>query len=307
MKVDLLVDADVMSYACGYLAETRYHVLGWTDVVPGKPDRARVATFREAWRRDEFIRLMNLHPNEYDSVVDVIPGPFGFARQAVMTTLEGIVRNAGEFLAFYGHETGDIRLFLTGGRNFRMDVATIRPYKGNRTQPKPYHWKALRSWMIHELGAELTDGVEADDAMAMVQYAALRDGGDPDSASTMICTIDKDLDMVPGFHYNFHNKDAYWQTPADGRRWFYRQLLTGDVVDNIPGCKGIGPAKAAKMISEDMSEIEQFQEVLGQYCINIDAYPEHHAPHKRAYDSLMENARLLWMMRYEGDVWTPPV
>src|SRR5690606_20038355 len=40
-------------------------------------------------------------------------------------------------------------LYLTDSKsNFRMDVATILPYKGNRKAEKPYHWAAIRQHLI---------------------------------------------------------------------------------------------------------------------------------------------------------------
>ena len=89
----------------------------------------------------------------------------------------------------------ELKIYLTGKNNFRKDIATIVPYKGNRKQPKPKWYKELRFELEVNLGATVVDGMEADDAMSIEQYKAVND--------TVICSRDKDLNMVPGFHYGW--------------------------------------------------------------------------------------------------------
>jgi hypothetical protein len=86
----------------------------------------------------------------------------------------------------------------------------------------------------------LTDGFEADDALALAQ-----------TEDTIICSIDKDLLMVPGRHYNWRKEEFTDVTYESGVKWFCTQLLQGDwSTDSIIGCghletKVYGP-KAAK-------------------------------------------------------------
>lgn len=62
---------------------------------------------------------------------------------------------------------------------------------------------------------------------------------------TVICTKDKDLDMISGLHYNWtKDKEPYEVSEQQALKAFYSQLLTGDRVDNIQGIKGIGNKKA---------------------------------------------------------------
>ena len=78
----------------------------------------------------------------------------------------------------------------------------------------------------------------------------------------------------------------------EGDKFFYTQILTGDAADNIKGLKGIGPVKATKLLAECKS-VDQ----LWEACV-------------KAYDGdterIIENARLLWLRRYEGQLWQPP-
>ena len=68
----------------------------------------------------------------------------------------------------------------------------------------------------------------------------------------VICTIDKDLGTVPGLHFNFNspNTGVYEisQTVADYN--FLTQTLTGDSTDSYPGCRGIGPVKAERILQD---------------------------------------------------------
>lgn len=189
-------------------------------------------------------------------------------------------------------------VFLTSSdkSNFRYDLATIKPYKGNRQQPKPVHYEAVRDYLQRRWDAIVVHGEEADDRLAQFQYDCMQrlyDGDAEQHDVTCIATIDKDLDMVPGWHFNYTSKSKYWVTEDEAMRNFYTQLLVGDKVDNIQGVPGIGKAKAAKAFASCDTEEELYEACLELYEGNIH--------------DLMENANLLWMRRHEGEAWEPPV
>lgn len=176
--------------------------------------------------------------------------------------------------------------FLTGGNNFRKDIATIKEYKGNRKQPKPKHLQALRDHLV-KMGCVVVEGQEADDAIGIAAYAS-----DPDDYT--IVSIDKDLLMLRGKHYNFVKKEFTYVTEAEGIKAFYTQVLTGDRTDNIQGIPGVGPAKAAKALKGIEDEASLYEAVKAAY---EDA---------NIADQLLETARLLWIRRKEGEIWQPP-
>ena len=182
-------------------------------------------------------------------------------------------------------DVGDYQGYLTGSNNYRKEIAKEAPYKGNRVAAKPEHYDLLREYLTLSWGFEMVDGQEADDAIGIEAYKSEED-------SYLIMTIDKDLDMIRGWHYNFIKGIRYHVDECDTLRWFYTQVLTGDRVDNIPGLKGIGPKKAEKILGEAATESELFQAVL------------------KAYDNdlarLTEMGQLLWIRRKEGELWTPP-
>lgn len=177
------------------------------------------------------------------------------------------------------------QLFLTGKKNFRYDIATTVVYKGNRVAPKPEHLPALREHMMKEWGASVSDGQEADDDVAT---AGTTLGND-----CIMVSLDKDIDQVAGWHYNFVKKIGYHVSESEGLFKLYCQILTGDTADNIVGIRGVGPAKANKILDESLDEYDM-------YCRCVEAYEGNE-------DRVIENARLLYLRRTKDEpLWTPP-
>lgn len=177
------------------------------------------------------------------------------------------------------------QLFLTGKKNFRYDIATTVVYKGNRVAPKPEHLPALREHMMKEWGASVSDGQEADDDVAT---AGTTLGND-----CVMVSLDKDIDQVAGWHYNFVKKIGYHVSESEGLFKLYCQILTGDTADNIVGIRGVGPAKANKILDESLDEYDM-------YCRCVEAYEGNE-------DRVIENARLLYLRRTKDEpLWTPP-
>ena len=167
-------------------------------------------------------------------------------------------------------------LFLTGKGNFRHDIAVTQPYKGNRADTaKPEYYHQLRQHLVDKWGAKVIDGMEADDMLAIRQE---------EDDETMIVTIDKDLDQITGWHYNFVSKEKYFIDEKTALLNFYMQFLTGDRVDHILGVRGIGKVKARKLL-EDKSEAEMWDVVV-----------EH-----LGMDRSIENGHLLFMLRTRTD------
>lgn len=181
---------------------------------------------------------------------------------------------------------GDYKGFLTGSGNYRYDIAKTQPYKGNRKAEKPKHYELLREYLIKAWGCEVIEGQEADDAIGIKAYEI------EDKESFVVMSIDKDLDMIEGWHYNFVKDDKYFITEMSALINFYRQILTGDNVDNIPGLKGIGPAKSAKILKDCKTEADLFNAVLKAYDNNLEY--------------LTEQAKLLWIRRKPNEIWQPP-
>lgn len=157
-------------------------------------------------------------------------------------------------------------LCLTGQKNFRKDIALPSyPYKGNRVSSKPVLFQDLKNYALDELGATIREGFEADDVMA---YFCVEYGYG-------IATIDKDLSMVPGWHYNWNKEKLFMVSPEAGWQFFYRQMLTGDPTDNIPGLFKLTGKKAMKKVTDpilEMTEPRDMHEWVRE--VYLDAYHE---------------------------------
>ena len=175
--------------------------------------------------------------------------------------------------------------YLTGGGNFRKEIAKTAPYKGNRKAPRPKHYDLLRNYMETAWCFEMIEGQEADDAIGIAAYAL-------DPEEYCVCSIDKDLDMIRGQHYNFV-KDLFYEVSEEEAIFnFYKQMLTGDRIDNIKGIKGIGDVKAKRILEKCKDENEMYLAVLEAYEGNEER--------------VLENGRLLWIRRKENQIWEPP-
>lgn len=180
--------------------------------------------------------------------------------------------------------------YLTGKGNFRETISTIKDYKGHRNRgERPFWYQAIYTYLVHDRCVEICNGIEADDQIAM-------DHGE----GTIICSRDKDLKQVPGWHYSWpswkqEEQRPYYVSEIDGLRFLYRQLLTGDATDNILGLYGVG-AKAAcvKRIDTYETEVEMFKEVQEQYYLRF-------GNHWKMF--LSENGTLLYLLRHERDSW----
>ena len=185
-------------------------------------------------------------------------------------------------------------VYLTGDNNFRK---TIYPaYKAQRPTVKPKWLEVIRAHLVTEWGATITDGYEADDALGIDQTTEIHHGFEG-GEGIVICSIDKDLLMIPGQHYNFVHQKWTWVMSWDGLVSFYTSLLVGDAVDNIKGCPGIGKAKAPRLLEGCKTEWEMYQACLKQYQ---QVFKEN------AESELLLNGQLLWIWRHLEDLWTPP-
>lgn len=180
---------------------------------------------------------------------------------------------------------GEYQGYLTGSDNFRKDIAVTVPYKGNRVGTKPKHYDLIREYLEKAWGCIVVQGQEADDAIGIRAYEF------EDVEDYVIMSIDKDLDMIHGWHYNFVKDNKYLIDDEQAIRNFYTQILTGDRVDNVVGLKGVGPKKAAKILEDCTTEQELYDAVL------------------KAYDNdeqrVLENGQLLWIRRKENQIWSP--
>lgn len=174
--------------------------------------------------------------------------------------MRDIVRESINFIVSATNATHAI-LFVKGDRNFRKDIATIKPYKGNRV-PVPIKWLDPVYYILtQELNAVRAHGAEADDYIASMARV-YRDLG----VEHVVCSHDKDLYQIPGEHFDLNSLELSVITPNDAAYRLYFQILTGDSSDNIQGLPKIGEKTAEKILAAtEQSEQGYMQATINAY------------------------------------------
>jgi hypothetical protein len=123
-------------------------------------------------------------------------------------------------------ESDSYRLFLTGQENFRYQLD--ENYKATRPKEKPKYYYEVRQWLVDTWGAEVSSNCEADDLCAIHQ-----------TENTVVGGEDKDLLTIPGWHYRIAKKwndnRLIYVSEDEASFNFWKQVLTGDGADNVPG------------------------------------------------------------------------
>ena len=198
---------------------------------------------------------------------------WSIAKSRVDRTLQDIIENTDSCMGFG---------YLTDGEdNFRNKVAKTAPYKGNRIANKPPFYDEIRKYLEEYHGFKMEYTQEADDAIG-IQHAELTQWNIKEPI--VIASIDKDLLMIPGKHYNIAKKEMSKVSIEQAHTNFWMQVLTGDRTDNIIGLRGIGPVKAAKIL-------EDCNTCWNQFVKSGNAYHDHNN------ESFHENMELLWIRR----------
>jgi 5'-3' exonuclease len=131
--------------------------------------------------------------------------------------------------------------FLTAGSH---RYSFYPEYKANRKKlEKPRFLKELTAYAIETLGFCRVDGYEADDLVNMCKEQL----GD----NTLLVHTDKDLDQIPGNHFNYKKPEFYDISEDTAQLNLWTQVITGDSIDNIKGIPGKGSAFAAKVFKQD--------------------------------------------------------
>lgn len=185
------------------------------------------------------------------------------------------VMGARKYLEETFHITATyVFLTATDKSNFRYDVAKTQPYHGNRVSGhKPVYYNEIREYFTRQWGALVVSGREADDEMGAWASQNPR--------KSIIFSADKDMRMIPGWHYEGHEKDVYFVSDpgylfldarksslklmGTGYAWFCAQLLMGDRADNIPGLPGIGDIKAYEILHKFKDQEDLDRRVLQAY------------------------------------------
>ena len=187
--------------------------------------------------------------------------------------------------------SSDYCMAFGGPNNFRVDLHPN--YKGHRKKDNRAEWfDDLKLWASELSGSHLCDGYEADD---MVRIWALE--ADKAGKDRVVITVDKDLDCIAGNHWNPRKKELYQVEEFYADYFYWKQILMGDSVDNIPGIPKCGPVKADKILYG----LTEHRDLKDAVC---KAYYTFYG--KDGYEAMIWNGRLIHIWRHMNDHFKIP-
>lgn len=219
----------------------------------------------------------------------------------VLSTVKGTLENIKDYA-----KSNRLSVYLTaaGGESYRHRIAKQKGYKANRTQPRPQYYEAVRNYLVGKHGALIVTTREADDELS-IRARALRDSALP----YVIATIDKDLDQIPGEHYNYREGSGYYVNEEDAERWFWIQVLAGDATDNVPGCWKVGQQKATALIDwcaeKELDRPGIWEQIVMAYA-NSQLHPGCPYMSQPPDEVAKETAQLVYLQQRPGELWMPP-
>lgn len=157
-------------------------------------------------------------------------------------------------------------IFCFSGKSydtFRNHIGFERKYKGNRTDATPYEGKLddmayVVTYIQNQYPSLIFSDLEADDLVSMLQCE-----------HTFVHSNDKDLNQIPGFHFD---EDKYDLVQITEEQAFYNlcyQHIKGDSTDNIVGLFRYGDKKAKDIMDSvplkqaPLRILQEYQKVHG--------------------------------------------
>lgn len=319
----LNVDGDPLIYRCGFAAEEHAYDVTVEDAEgamhqrlfrpqPSPDGRSKGQSAGDQMKA--YLAELPVGSTLVSKEKIVTAEPLDHACQILGQTMRKLIEEIREHAKKLGtKEDLDVSVFLSGDNNYRKEVATIKPYKGNRdADTRPVHYAALRQYLVDQWGAILVNDREADDELSIRGWeglAEVRSGLRKELP--IISTIDKDLDQVPGLHYDYVKKVFYEIWEHDAQDAFWRQCLSGDATDNIGGCFRIGNVAAEKAVASyheaGLDDAGIWKAIVDTYQHSVDVHGD-----KTGYAALgaegaaLEVARLVRMQQYPDELWVPP-
>lgn len=236
------------------------------------------------------------------------------------------IKSLNQFIAEKTNEIGlkDNKFFIgdSNKSNFRYKV--YPKYKSSRKDTvRPVNEKCVIEYLTSSYRAKVITGAEVDDALGIMQCAKYK-------RDSIILSNDKDLDMIPGWHYDIdylrpikykdtvqlrkaYKKKAmyYVKDPGflslrkhngkkilcgAGQLWFCAQMLLGDSADDIPGIGKLGGIRFGSVSAYNaLKDCDTFDKAL-----NV-VYTLYKNNVKEDIDKVFKtNYKLLWIKRKNG-------
>lgn len=190
-------------------------------------------------------------------------------------------------------EYGSLLPVLSGKGNFRYKIAKTVPYKSTREViGKPKYLRACREYIQNQYDTLITDGIEADD---WISCEATKRG-----EQVFVCSIDKDLDQIVGYHFNWVRDTVYRVSEKEAAFNLYTQIIAGDSTDDVPGLLGAGPKFAEGLLKGATSNKDLFARTWRAYRDRDCLDSKHIAGRWRYFE---EQSRLVYLLRKMTDTF----
>lgn len=274
-----VIDGDEIVYKLSH----QYQDVYWNVIYDSKP------IYRCKDKEDAVIFIDN------DEVLSI-------EKEIVALPLDGLKHKVKELIGFIteSSKTTDVLIPFNGINNFRYNLATLLPYKGNREDIKPINFYKIKEFIEESYRTTSVDYLESDDILA--HYGNLK------YDSVVICSTDKDLKTVPSNNFDIMHNVCSIITEQEARYNFWYQILIGDSTDNIPSPFNLGPVRAKKILptaGADYSDLDYYNAVVPEYLKYLLAKSNGEYYTKWYKDQyidfiLNEVGNLLWMKRDLG-------
>lgn len=266
----LLIDGDLVVFKAGFAAErAKYHLAIHGNTFP----------FDKKRDLDQYVKDNQLED-------------YTIEKERVLEPVENALGNCKNMLADMcaRYPAHDYQVFLSGENNFRRLVDP--GYKANRDPTHRPHWEPeIKEYIKRYWRGTVADGMEADDMLGIEATRTL-EGRNLNREEDVVVSLDKDLKMIPGRHYNWDKKEETFIGRSSAEQNYLMQLVIGDTSDNIPGIDGIGPVKAPDAVFGGN----------GDYRANIVRLYTEQFGKDKARERYEMNRLLLWICRYEEDI-----
>lgn len=258
-----LIDADILVYIAAFACQKNTTLL--------KPDGST--------KKDVFYLPENVGQRSINKAIDNVNNKLS------PREINVVISNSNKELNYRNHVT---------------DAAKI--YKQTRKE-RPFFYKHMRSYLINNYNAIITEKDEGDDLIGRIAYCDYLDAIENDAkADVVMCSIDKDFKQFPGYLFNLNTHEINYSdfigfltysknAGIDGRGFlfFCAQMLMGDTSDNILGIYGVGPKKAYNLLHD----ADTYKEAWSR---TVELYKLHGISDKQ----IKAHATLLWITHEDG-------
>jgi 5'-3' exonuclease len=164
---------------------------------------------------------------------------------------------------------------------------------------RPSWFYDLKSYLSSKSQVSISEYNEADDLVRIWYNQASKLGLD-----SVIISGDKDLNCIPGVHFDFRKEQRgvkddkpgqgfFVVTEDQAQKQFWKQMLIGDSMDAIPGVRGIGPKKTNPILETYGNDAKSLRDAVRK-------------EYERAYGNdwknfMLLNAKLLHIQRWDYD------